>query len=428
MKVSWWSGQTRFGVSPGLSRIAELLERLGNPHREYPIVHVAGTNGKGSVSAMVAAALKAQGLRVGLYVSPDMGQVNERVLIDGEPVTEDFWDVMASEIEVRGQGLFSMPTWFETVTALAFLAFKERRVDIAVVEVGLGGRLDATNVVSAPLVSIITPIAFDHMHYLGNTIEAIAAEKAGILKVGSELVLAHQPFAAARQVIREKAAGLAVPIYESSVRATVAVTGPELVTGDGLVVRVPLRGAYQANNLETAWTAVERLTKHGLIRDRHRALVGLAGVEWPGRFQVVSEKPLVVVDGAHNPHGIAGVLDTLSIKPWSEHQWRVVFGVLEDKDAYDMLRLLAQKASHITLTRVPGERGRDPQPLRDRLGSDVSMTVVENPVKAVAEQRAMLSGAQALLVTGSLSLLAELKIRGVIPQRRRMMSIGDGGM
>lgn len=422
MKQEWWSGQTRFGVTPGLDRIAALLGRLGQPHDGYPTVHVAGTNGKGSVSAMVARALKSQGLRVGLYVSPDMGRLNERVMIDGSPLPESVWDALAFEIEEAGVGLEPMPTWFETVTALGFLAFNRCQVDVAVVEVGLGGRLDATNVIKAPLLSIITPVAMDHTHYLGHTIRAIAGEKAGILKRGTELVLARQPFDEARAVILGEAERLSVPVYEPSVTAKATMQGAQLSTTKGLLVRVPLLGAYQADNLATAWTAVERLAQVGVVERLEDAGRALEDVHWPGRFQIVSLRPLVVVDGAHNPHGVAAVVKTLTQPPWNQRSWHVVFGVLSDKAGEEMAALLAKSAAAMTLTRVPGERGRTPESLVASISSSVAVDVEDDPLTAV---RRAAQGDHAVLVTGSLALLAHLRTSGLISPDQSV-SIVDG--
>lgn len=425
MKQDWWQGQTRFGVRPGLERISALLARLGNPHTCYPVVHIAGTNGKGSVAAMLATALASQGLVVGLYVSPDMGLVNERVLINGVPLNEPEWDVCAVTIEQVGRDLPQMPTWFETITALAFLAFWRRRVDIAIVEVGLGGRLDATNVVPPPIVSVITPIAFDHTHYLGSTIEAIAGEKAGILKAGTELILARQPFVEAEMVIRAVAMRLNVPIYAADPRAVMTDQGATLTTEDGQIIAVPLYGAYQTGNLDTVWAALRRLQDRGFVPDIIRAGQALSQVKWPGRFQILSRQPLVVVDGAHNPHGMAGLAQTLTEDRWRRYRWRVVFGVLADKSAEEMLAWLSDPIGEVILTRVPSERGRDPAQLVHAVPKGVLVEVVDDPLQAVRRAKSRLIPGDALLVTGSLALLAHLRKAGFIPYEWSKMSIGD---
>lgn len=426
MKQSWWSGQSQFGIKPGLERVAALLERLGNPQNAYPVVHVAGTNGKGSVAAMVAAALQAQRLTVGLYVSPDLGRITERVRIGPQAVDEMLWDELADEVERAGVGLAEVPSWFETVTALGFLAFKRVAVDVAVVEVGMGGRLDATNIVPPPLLAVVTPIAMDHMEFLGRTIEAIASEKAGIIKAGSELVLARQPFAAAREVIRRMAAARHVPVFEPHVQAAYFPDGVRLRADDGRDVYSPLLGVYQTINLETAWTAVERLAALGLIRDLETARQGIGSVRWPGRFQVLRENPWLVVDGAHNLHGVEGVAATLAAPPWNEHRWHVVFGVLADKAGDEMAAILARHASAITLTRVPGERGRDPRSLNLRPHPQLAVDVVDDPLSAVRQAYARLGSKDALLVTGSLGLLAHLNRGGLNRAGLDLLSIGDG--
>ncbi len=414
MKEEWWQGQSRFGIRPGLERIEALMERLGHPERAYPVIHIAGTNGKGSVAAMVTDALVAQGLRVGLNTSPDLGQINERVSINRVPLEESLWDRFGQEVEEAGRNLSDVPSFFEAITALALLAFARLRVDVAVVEVGLGGRLDATNIVPPPLLTIITPIAMDHTDRLGHTIEAIAGEKAGVLKFGSELVLARQSFPAARTRIVAEAAKWSVPVFEPEVEAWMTETGPALRTREGREVRVPLHGAYQTGNLDTAWTAIERLALKGYVPRLDLAIEALKTVHWPGRFQVVSESPLIVVDGAHNLHGIDGVAATLAREPWNRKRWHLVFGALSDKPAEDMLDRIAPLVGDVVLTRVPGERGRDLSSLAPRLASEHWVKAVDDPVNAVEEAlRRMQRPDEALLVAGSLSLLMYLNQRGL---------------
>lgn len=410
MKQDWWQGQSRFGMRPGLERIRALLDQLDHPECAYPTVHVAGTNGKGSVSAMLTEVLMSQGFTVGLYVSPDLGQVNERVMINRIPLDEVQWDRYAAEIESAGQGLADVPTWFETITALAFLAFSRQSVDIAVVEVGMGGRLDATNVIPPPLLAVVTPVAFDHTGFLGGTIEAIAKEKAGIIKPGSELVLAAQPYAKARDQIFKVAEAHEVPVHEAKTRAVLTADGPELRRESGAAVRIPLKGAYQANNLDTVWTAVERLDALGWVTDVERARRSLQTVRWPGRFEVISEAPLVVVDGAHNPHGMKGLADTLRSAPWDDRHWHLVFGVLADKSAAEMLNVIVSQVDSIILTRVPGERGRDPKTLLKDIDPEKPVRVVDEPSQALEEALSALHHPQdAVLVTGSLALLSYLR-------------------
>ncbi|CAB1129686.1 Dihydrofolate synthase [Candidatus Hydrogenisulfobacillus filiaventi] len=416
MKETWWGGREPNRIKPGLERMQALMERLGHPERACPVIHVAGTNGKGSTVAMIAAALRGQGWRVGMTVSPDLGAINQRVQIGERPLEPRLWDLLGAEVEEAGAGLADVPSFFEAVTALAFLAFRRLAVDVAVVEVGLGGRWDATNVVPPPLLTVITPIAFDHMDRLGHTITAIAGEKAGILKPGSRLVLAGQPYPEAAAVVRARAAEAGVPVREAVAWPGGSdQEGTYLQFPDGSTVRVPLLGAYQLDNLRTAWTAVEELAAAGWA-DPGRAREALSTVEWPGRFEVVSRDPLIVLDGAHNLHGAAGLARSLRQPPWAGRRWQLVFAALNDKPALAMATALAPLAAGVVVTRVPGERGTDPAAvaagLRER-GFTVPISVEPDPLQAVARARERLGPGEGLLVTGSLALMAGLKAQGL---------------
>lgn len=410
MKEDWWEGLERVKMRPGVERIADLLAKLGNPQTRYPIVHVAGTNGKGSTASLIASALASQGLRVGLTVSPDLGQINERVMINRMPIDPTLWDRLGHEIEAAGEILDDVPTFFEAVTALAFLAFQRQQVDIAVVEVGLGGRLDATNVIPTPVLSVITPVAFDHQERLGSTIEAIASEKAGILKPGTRLVLATQPFSAAHATITATAKRLLVPVVEPKIFGTLDGHGVSWRDPEMGVVKVPLLGAYQVENIATARAAVGVLKDLGWITDPLRIPAAWSHANWPGRFQVVGRDPLWVIDGAHNLHGVSGLVDTLQREPWLRYRWQLIFGFLADKPGNQMLEALLPHVESVTLTEVPSERGGDPTPLLQQFQTVKPMNLVRDPLDAVrALKRTVPSeGNRAVLVCGSLSLLSYL--------------------
>lgn len=404
MKENWWGGLDRTKVRPGLDRIQALMDKLGHPERGYPVVHVAGTNGKGSTAALIAGGLASQGYRVGLTVSPDLGQINERVMLNRRPLEEELWDRLGEEIEAAGADLPDVPTFFEAVTAMAFLAFRHWQVDVAVVEVGLGGRLDATNIISAPCLAVITPVAFDHMDRLGDTIGEIAAEKAGIVKAGSRLVLGRQPYPEARQLIVHRAQSLHVPVTEPA-------WFPE-VRGDGVwgqspvgPLSVPLLGAYQAQNVATALSAMQVMETMGWVRDWDAVLADWARFTWPGRFQVMRRDPLWVIDGAHNPHGVLGVVETLKMEPYRRLRWTLVFGALADKPARDMLRLLLPFVHSVILTRIPSERAGDPALLQS-VAPDAE--IVEDPWDAVRLAISRAHSQDGVLTTGSLALLGYL--------------------
>lgn len=413
MKENWWEGLERIGMRPGVERIAALLSRLGDPQTRYPIIHVAGTNGKGSTASLVTSALMSQGYRVGLTISPDLGQINERVTIDQVPIHPDLWDSLGQEIEAAGEILQDIPTFFEAITALAFLAFARQQVDVAVVEVGLGGRLDATNVIPSPILSIITPIAFDHQERLGSTITAIAYEKAGILKPGTRLVLAKQPFHEADEMVKSRAEELDIPIVEPSIFGTIDGHGVTWCDPEMGEMRVPLLGAYQIENVGTARAAVGVLHELGWVTDLGRVKDAWASVRWPGRFQVVERDPLWVIDGAHNEHGISGLVNTLQRQPWAQYRWHLIFGVLADKPGDRMLSALLPYVESVTLTHVPSERGADPEPLLKQFQGVKSMRMIRDPLDAVRRLQGMVSagGPDAVLVCGSLSLLSYLNQR-----------------
>ena len=402
MKENWWEGLERLRIRPGLERIRQLLDALGNPQQGYPIVHVAGTNGKGSTAALIAEALQSQNLRVGLTVSPDMGHINERVMLNRQPISEELWDHLGEMVEQAGRTLPDVPTFFEAVTALAFLAFRHWRVDVAVVEVGLGGRLDATNIIDPPCLAVITPVAFYHMDRLGNTIEAIAGEKAGIIKAGSPVVAARQPYPSARTVIWERARDCGVKIIEPTWFPEVGEQGVFGRSPAG-PLSVPLLGAYQKDNVATAYAALGELSRQGFIHDWQSVLRSWARFSWPGRFQIVRRNPLWVIDGAHNPHGIQGVVETLKLKAYRRFRWTLVFSSLSDKPADDMLRLLIPYMERIILTHVPSQRGGDP---RELLTVAPTATIIEDPWEAVQKAFAVSAEDEAILTTGSLALLS----------------------
>ena len=335
-------------VAPSLGRIRALTELLGDPQDAYPVIHLTGTNGKGSTAAMIESLLRADGLRTGRFTSPHVTSVTERITIDGAPISEERFDATWREIEpyvalvddrlIDGVEL----TFFEIITAMAFAAFADAPIDVAVVEVGLGGTWDATNVADAG-VAVVTPIDLDHTHLLGRTVTEIAREKAGIIKPGAHAILAGQPLEAA-QVLLERCAEMgALPQREG---IDFGVIDRQLAVG-GQVIRVngaegpvgdiflPLHGAHQAANAAQALAAVEaflglKAVNPDVVRE------GFAAVQFPGRMEVVRRSPTVVLDAAHNPHGAraaaAAVTEAFGFTPLVG-----VVAVMADKDARGLL-------------------------------------------------------------------------------------------
>jgi len=399
-------GGEHAGMRPGLERIETLLEALGNPERRYTLVQVAGTNGKGSVAAMLAAILKADGRRVGLYTSPHLVSFRERIRVDGEAIAEDAvadgFDAIAALVARLDA------TMFEASTALALDHFAREAVDVAVLEVGLGGRLDATTV-GTPAVTALARIDLDHQEVLGETLAAIAAEKAAIIRSGVAVSAAQAPEAA--EVLIARAAAVGVPLLmegrELSVRVrerglaaqTIDCAGPGWRL-EGL--RLPLLGVYQPSNALVALAAARALG----VGDA-AAREGLARARWPGRFEVLrAAERVVVLDGAHNPAGAAAL--AASLGEWfGDTPLTLVFGALRDKDARGMLAALAPRARRLILTASSSPRAARPEALRHVVPHGVAVELADSVPEALAlaarEPRTPI-----LCVAGSLSLLGDV--------------------
>ena len=337
---AYLSGLERFGMRPGLDRIVALLERCGNPHRSLTCIHVAGTNGKGSVCAMVESVLRAAGYRTGLYTSPHLVSYRERIRLCGREISKAQIDRLAAELipyaEDMAASSAGSPTYFEFMTALAFCAFAREGVDYAVLETGLGGRLDATNVVSAPVVAI-TSIGLEHQAQLGRTLSKIAAEKAAVITRGAFVVCGDMPGAAREAVAkrcRTKGATLVKigddilysPIRQSPDGSVFEASG---VCGTYDDLFLPLPGRYQLSNCAAALGVIEGLKRLGTVLPERRVREGIASTRWPGRLEVLGRDPLLVVDGAHNPSAARAL--SLAIREiFPGRRWRLVLGILKD--------------------------------------------------------------------------------------------------
>ena len=368
-KIAALCERRRFGMKPGLERMEALMGFMGHPERELAAVHVAGTNGKGSVTAIVASVLQEAGLGpVGRYTSPHLVYFNERICINGEPVADAVLDKALDAVEaavrrVESETDAGTPTFFECATALAFETFREQGVRLAAIETGLGGRLDATNVI-LPLVSAITCIGLEHCEYLGDTLGKIAAEKAGILKPGRPAVLGASMHPEARAVIEEVAARVGAPIVDPGVIVTpgrARKSGAATVSFEDNIRTVsaipfPLGGAYQLENLATAVAALEALASvSGLPLPDDAFARGIAKVTWPCRFQTVRETPPVIVDGAHNPNAATALRDSLrKLRP--ARPLALVAGFCDDKDCVAALKILRPAFARAFATVTPSPR------------------------------------------------------------------------
>jgi len=372
---AWLTSLEHFGIKLRLSSIQAICAALGHPERQFRSVHIAGTNGKGSVSAMVDEALRAAGHRAGRYTSPHLVRLEERFTVEGESVTADALDeaigtVRSAIATLTAAGTLEVhPTYFEVITAAAFVLFARARVEIAVLEVGLGGRFDATNIVE-PVVTAITSIALDHEQHLGATLEAIALEKAGIIKSGIPVVIGPLP-AAAAGVVRGACAERDAPLHDASAECVADHSRAEGRTLLHLTTprrRYPplvlaLRGDHQVQNAVVAVRLLELLDEGDLAVPEAAITAGLSGARWPARLDVVHAggDRKVLVDGAHNPAGAS------ALTGYIQSEWPaglpIVFGAMGDKDLSGMLRPLAGVARPLIVTTAPGLRAAGAQHL-----------------------------------------------------------------
>ena len=352
-------------IAPTTERIAALVDILGSPQLTYPTIHVGGTNGKTTTSRMIDSLLFAHGLRTGRFTSPHLETYRERIAINGEPIDpKDLifaYNDIAAYLDLIDTKFSDPISFFEAVTALGFVAFAEHPVDVAVIEVGMGGEWDATNVVDAD-VSVLMPIGFDHMEYLGHTLHEIAATKAGIIKEGGFIVLAQQEPEAAKELIR-KAAEVGADVVREGIEYSVAsravAVGGQLITITGLHdtyddIFLPLHGKHQAANAASALVAVEAFFGDQPL-DIEAVRAGFAAVTSPGRCEVVHRDPTIILDAAHNPHGAKALAETLS-NEFNFDEIIAVVGVFGDKDATGILQELEQIVDHVIVTQSSSTR------------------------------------------------------------------------
>jgi dihydrofolate synthase/folylpolyglutamate synthase len=374
--LAWLDSLESLGIQPGLDRITALLARLDDPQRGLPAVIVAGTNGKGSTVAFLAAVLEAAGLEAGIYTSPHLIRFNERIRVGAAMIPDADLAALADDVrgaieQMRRDGLPS-PTYFEATTALAFLHFRRRGVPLAVLEVGMGGRYDATNV-AEPLATAITPIALDHTQWLGHTVAEIAWQKAGVVRSGVPLVVSRQE-PAARRVILDEAARHNAPVTETTSCSFEPAHGfpdpPsfELATPSGGLYRahLALRGDHQADNAAAAVLLAEILRERRIVRfDPGAVARGLSNARWPGRLELVPDPSGadLLLDGAHNPAGCAILADYVRTHQPRRPRRVLLFAAMRDKEAGTMLEALRPIADEAVFTGLPVPRGTPPSEL-----------------------------------------------------------------
>jgi dihydrofolate synthase / folylpolyglutamate synthase len=415
-------------VAPSLGRIRALTELLGDPQRAYPVIHLTGTNGKGSTAAMIESLLRADGLRAGRFTSPHVMSVTERITIDGQPISDERFDDLWREIEpyvalVDQQEIDGVHmTFFEIITAMAYAAFADAPVDVAVVEVGMGGAWDATNVADAD-VAVVTPIDLDHTHLLGRTISEITREKAGIIKPGAHAILAGQSVEAAEILLARCTEVGALPQREGVdfgvIDRKLAISGQliRLSAADGPVddIYLPLYGAHQAANAGQALAAVEAfLGLKALSPDVVRE--GFAQVHFPGRLELVRRTPAVVLDAAHNPHGAraaaAAITEAFAFAPLIG-----VVAVMGDKDARGILEVFEEIMNQVVITQVASTSRGMPADVLGELAREIfgasRVTVVPRLDDAIDQAVALAEedvvGSAGVLITGSVVAIGEAR-------------------
>jgi dihydrofolate synthase/folylpolyglutamate synthase len=412
--LRYLEARARLGIKFGLEAMRALVEALGHPEARFPVVLVAGTNGKGSVAAYADAAFRASGLRSGRYTSPHLVRVHERITVGGRAISGSGFARAITAVRDAAEGLVRQgvlsahPTYFEAVTAAAFVHFAARAVNVAVVEVGLGGRLDATNVTS-PAASAIVSIDFDHQEFLGPTLAGIAAEKAGVMREGRVTVLGPLPSearAAIEDAAREAGARLVHADRDTTLRSRgdlVTVTTPHRRYGP---VR-PLPGAFQRDNLRVALRLVEEARAAGVPVSLSRVKAGIARTRWPGRLERVPGRPPLLLDGAHNPAGARALARELQV---DGRPFVLLFGAMADKAVEEMAEVLFPLAEVVVLTAPHMPRAAAPQDLGARTGKLAGAVRTESNLRRALALARRLAGARlTVVVAGSLYLVGAVK-------------------
>ncbi|HOK80044.1 MAG TPA: folylpolyglutamate synthase/dihydrofolate synthase family protein [bacterium] len=409
---------TDFGIKLGLDKIKFLLSKLGNPHRKYRSVLIAGTNGKGSVASFIAGCLKEAGYRVGFYTSPHLIRVEERIQINGKPIPSKVFDSLCLELKNLCMKLpiEMQPTYFEALTAVAFEYFRRENIDICVCEVGMGGRFDATNVLE-PDIEVITPISYDHMEYLGNSIEEIAFEKAGIIKNHSLIVSGKQIPSAGnvlKRVSRQRNAKIFFYGKDFSARLIDSDFPRQQCfnfTGIKKLNNVSIRmfGSHQIHNAAVAIETLFLLNKIGVAISEDAILKGMKKTVWPARFQVLSEKPFVILDGAHNPAGIISLKRALK-QYLPESKPIFLIAILKDKNWESMVKILSSTGKKFIFTQVNTPRSLLPSTLSSKMKElvpDADVETIENPSHAI-EKLLSIRSDEPRVICGSLYLAGDV--------------------
>jgi len=405
----------RFGIKLGLDTITELLGYMGNPQRRFKTVHVTGTNGKGSVCAYIASVLQKAGYRVGLFTSPHLVRFNERIQVDGREISNEdvariYAEMQPAIAKTSGGSKVKQPTFFEVTTALAFHYFAEQTIDIGVIEVGMGGRMDATNVVR-PLVAVITRIGLEHTEHLGKTEDRIAREKSGIIKPGCWVVTVDQP---TLSVIADQASanGCPMSVVGRDVRyrrLSFGLRGQRIRLEDsgGIEFEIPLLGVYQPENAALAYAAIQGLIRMGLKVPNDAVVSGFRETSWPGRFQIVRSHPTVIVDGTHNAPGVPALAASL-LELFPGQRFVFVLGILNDKDLAVFAEHLGPLASQLIATMAETPRSYLPEEIARAFAPKVPNALIIPKVSEAVEHAIKIAGSDRIVVvSGSIYTAGE---------------------
>jgi len=400
------------GSKPGLERTQELLKALGNPEKKLKFVHVAGTNGKGSTSICIASALKEAGYRTGLFISPYIMKFNERMQVNGEYVSDDELVELTDEIRPFADAMSDSPTEFEIVTALAMQFFLKKACDIVVLEVGMGGRMDSTNVIETPELAVITAIGYDHVNELGPTISDIAGEKAGIIKSGGDVVVyggEDDVEAVFNRVATDRGARLQKVDFLRIKSREFSLEGVTLKVEPYNEFLLPLAGAYQPYNATVAITALEKLRDKGYKITDADIVSGLESVNWPGRFEILGRDPVFILDGSHNPQGMEATADSLR-NHFGDKKIIFIVGVMADKDIDAMMGHIAPFAKVFLTVKPDHVRAMEASELAEKLKRFDAPVVDCGTVKSgITEALNMAEDSDVVCALGSLYFSSEVR-------------------
>ena len=414
--IEYIHGTSKFGVKLGLENVKTLLDLMGNPHKNLRYVHVAGTNGKGSTVAFIGSILVESGYRVGIYTSPFIQRFTERIRINNDEISKEDLARIASfvreKVEIMVSKGFNHPTEFEIVTAIAFQYFFEQDCDIVVLEVGLGGRFDSTNVIDDPLVSVITTISYDHMDILGDTLSKIAFEKAGIIKDGTNVVLYPQADEAERvfeEVCKEKKAKLNKISFDVAKILGFSIDGQEFNYKEMKSLRISLLGKHQIKNAVTAIEAVSVLREKGYNITEDSIRKGLLKAKWPGRLEVLCSKPVFIIDGAHNLEGARALTGFLK-EYFPQNKIVFIMGILKDKEYLSIIEEVVPYAKYIITVTPQNKRALPAKELSEIIKRYCNNIVTSDTIEGAVKKSLELTPEDGLICAfGSLYYIGEVR-------------------